>query len=507
MNRMLKVDKRLLSDEMSPERGRGLGIGPRNFYTRIIRHQLPIMLVFLFLSMTLGVIYLFVTIPTYVATATMMIDTRKVQLFDPQAGRSGEPPVDNGMVQTQIELLKSQNVGRAVVKELHLTEDSEFVGGRPGFFGALKARIYSLFTPPPEPPTESQLMRGVLSALEGRLTVTRIGQSYVIEIGAQSTDPEKAAKIANAIANAYIDDQLEAKYEATRRASVWLQDRLKEINAQVSAQQQAVVNFRQKNNIVDSGGRLMNDQRLSEINSQLILAQAATAEAKARYDRIQEVMKQDVPDASIADALNDQIIVKYRGEYLEMASRVAIWSQKYGPYHLSVVAQRTQMHEILRAIKDEMGKIEQSYKSDYQIALAREQSLRSSLSNAVSQSQITNQAQIQLQELESNAQTSRSLHDNFLQRYMEAVRTTILPDHRSSSYWACGHAFVEELSENFSNPFAHSSRRLGGKFRGCGITRDDGPGFPVERSGRGGTAGQLPRDAAASEGSIERRRP
>jgi polysaccharide biosynthesis transport protein len=413
MNRMLKVDKRLLSDEMSPRAGGPLGAGPRNFYMRIIRHQLPIMVVFFILSMTLGVIYLLVTVPTYVATASMMIDTRKAQLLDPQTSqRNSEPNVDIGMVQTQIELLKSQNVSRAVIKELHLTDDPEFIGGRPGFLSALIGRIFSLFSPPPAPPTESQLTRRVLAVFEGKRTVTRVGQSYVMEIGVQSTNPEKAAKIANAIANAYIDDQLEAKYEATRRASVWLQDRLKELSSQVSAQQQAVVNFRQKNNIVDTGKGLMNDQQLSEVNSQLILAQAATAEAKARYDRIQEVMKQEVPDASIADALNNQIIVKLRGEYLEMASRVAIWSQ---------------MHEVLRSIKDEMGKIEQSYKSDYQIALAREQSLRASLGKAVSQSQITNQAQIQLQELESNAQTSRSLHDNFLQRYMEAVQQQSFP--------------------------------------------------------------------------------
>ena len=242
--------------------------------------------------------------------------------------------------------------------------------------------------------------------------------------------PQKAAKIANAIANAYIDDELEAKYEATRRASVWLQDRLKELSAQVAAQQQAVVNFREKHNIIDTGGangQLMNDQQLSEVNSQLILAQAATAEAKARYDRIQEVLKQEVPDASIADALNNQIIVKLRQEYLEMASRVSVWTQKYGAEHLSVMAQQTQMRELQKSIRDEMLKIEQSYKNDYEIALAREQSLNKNLGSAVSQSQVTNQAQVQLRELESAAQTSKSLHDNFLQRYLEAVQQQSFP--------------------------------------------------------------------------------
>ncbi|HWX13795.1 MAG TPA: GumC family protein, partial [Methylocella sp.] len=285
---------------------------------------------------------------------------------------------------------------------------------------------------------KSQLLRRVQAKFEDQRTITRVEQSYEMEIDAQSEDRNKAAKIANAIAEAYIDDTLEAKYQATRRANVWLQDRLQELRAQVAAEQKAVVAFRQKNNIsyvdtgggkfyVDTPGKLVNEQQLSELNSQLILAQAATAQAKARYDRIQEVMKQEIPDASVGDALNNQVIIKLRGLYLDLAARAGIYSQKYGSNHLSVVALRSQMREQLLAIRDEMGKIEQSAKSDYEIALAREQSLFASVKSAMSQSQLTNQTQIQLQELESKAQTSRTLHDNFLQHYMETIQQQSFP--------------------------------------------------------------------------------
>ena len=409
-----------------------LELGPRNFYMRVIRHQLPIMIVFMVLSMALTFLYLFTTVPTFVATASMVIDARKLQTLNPQTAASGAVNVDTSMVQTEMELLKSDNVSRAVINKLHLTEDPEFVGQPPGFIGALINRVHGLFASPSvvdEDQKQSQLAKSVLSSFSGKRLVTRVGQSYVMEINVQSVNPEKAAKIANAIAEAYIDDELNSKYEETRRASIWLQDRLKELRSQAAAQQQAVVDFRQKHNIVDTGtnGQLMNDQQLSQVNSQLILAQAATAEAKARYDRIQEVMKQDVPDASITDALNNQIIVKLRGEYLSLAGRMAIYSQKYGSDHLAVIALRTQMRELQHSIKDEMSKIEQSYKSDYEIALAREQSLHNSLGSAVSQTQVTNQAQVQLRELESAAQTSKALHDNFLQRYMEGVQQQSFP--------------------------------------------------------------------------------
>jgi hypothetical protein len=113
--------------------------------------------------------------------------------------------------------------------------------------------------------------------------------------------------------------------------------------------------------------------------SRLTLAQAATMEAKARYDRIREAMKQDVPDASITDELNNHIIVKLRGEYLSLAGRMVIYTQKYGSEHLAVIALRTQMRELRQSIKDEMSRIEQNYKSDYELALAWEQCLRKSL--------------------------------------------------------------------------------------------------------------------------------
>ena len=93
-----------------------------------------------------------------------------------------------------------------------------------------------------------------MSAFQSRLSIKRIGLTYVIQINFRSYNPERAAQIANAVADAYIVDQLEAKYQATRRASAWLQDRIKELRDQVSTAERAVVDFKTKNNIVSTGG-------------------------------------------------------------------------------------------------------------------------------------------------------------------------------------------------------------------------------------------------------------
>jgi polysaccharide biosynthesis transport protein len=128
MNRMLKVDQSLLSDEAGQKHVGPLVEAPLNFYVRVLRHQRPTVIVFMVLFMAIALIYLFTATPTYVATAYMVIDTHQLQLLqDPQeAQHSGGINVDSGMVSTQIQLLKSQNVSRAVIGKLRLTDDHEF---------------------------------------------------------------------------------------------------------------------------------------------------------------------------------------------------------------------------------------------------------------------------------------------------------------------------------------------------------------------------------------------
>lgn len=394
-------------------------------YIEIIRRQFPTIVAIVSACVILALLYLFTAAPQFTSTASMVIDTRKVQLFQQQSVL-GDIAVDSATVETQVEILKSENISLAVIRDLHLIEDPEFTGSGGGVLGAVLGFVGGLFSDG-HASSEFELTRKALERFEKNRAVKRLGQTYVMEIGYTSKDPQKAAKIANAIADAYIVDQLEAKYQATRRASVWLQDRIKELRTQASAAQKAVVDFKTANNIVDTGGRLMTEQQLAEVNSQLILAHAATAEARARLDRMNDILKQDVPDANVADALKNDTIVKLRAQYVDMASKESIWAAKYGRDHLAAVNLRSQMAEIKKNIQDELKRIQESYKSDYDIAVTREESIKSSLANVVSESQLTNQAQVQLRELDSNAQSYQAMYDNFLQRYMESVQQQSFP--------------------------------------------------------------------------------
>ena len=175
----------------------------------------------------------------------------------------------------------------------------------------------------------------------------------------------------------------------------------------------------------------MREQQVTELNSQLVIARAQVSEASARLERIQSVLRADFPDATVdatvTDTLKNEVINKLRSQYLTLAEREADWARRYGSNHLAVINLRNQMNEIRKSILDELRRIAESYRSDYEIAKQRQMGIEQQLEQAVAESQVTNRAQVQLTELESNAQSYRTLYDDFLQRYTESVQAQSFP--------------------------------------------------------------------------------
>lgn len=426
----------------------GLGsaelISPSEVYEAAVgffRRQFRVIVFAVLLSLAVGVVYIISSPPTYTGRAVLVIDPHKAQAFQ-GAGPIGDLPMDSTAVDTQIQVITSDNVAQSVIKDLRLNEDPEFISPRAGLVGTLVGLINSAVnsilntfipTPVDEPTPDDLIMQRALSAFHSRLKVQRVALTYAIEIDFDSLSPDRAAQIANAVGDAYVVDSLEAKYQTTKRASEWLQDRLKELREQSSNAERAVVDYKAKNNIVDTGGRLMNEQQLAELNSELIQTRAQTAEAKARLDRVQQILGAGEFDpsaattATVADTLHNDVISKLRSQYLEYDARASDWAQKYGQNHLAVVNLRNQMNEIRRSIAEELKRTAETYKSDYEIAKQREQSIQRSLDQIVTDSQTTNEASVTLHNLESNAQTYRALYDNFLQRYMESVQQQSFP--------------------------------------------------------------------------------
>ena len=189
--------------------------------------------------------------------------------------------------------------------------------------------------------------------------------------------------------------------------------------------------YKEKNNIVDTGNHgLLSDLQVQETNTQMLTAQAATAEAKARLDRIEEVLKSPAPGeavGTVSDTLKNEVITRLRQRYLDDSERVAKFTAMMGPNHLAVVNLKNEMALLQASMVDELQRIAQTYKSDYEIAKAREDLTRASLGKQIQEAGASGQAQVDLKELESASQTYHTIFENFLQKYTEAVQQQSFP--------------------------------------------------------------------------------
>jgi exopolysaccharide transport family protein len=385
------------------------------------------------LSIVLGVAYVALSPSRYTAQADMIIDTKRVTWTQTEMA-SENRTIEDASVESEIETTKSEKVAEAVIRRLHLTQDPEFVGSGPG----LRRRIFSLFklSGPEQEPSNDGLVHRALGTVKDNLRVTRLGRSYIEQISYTSLDRDKAATIANAFADAYIEDQLQAKFEATRRASEWLEQRIGELRKQASDAYKAVQDFKSENSIIIGvDGKLASEVELDQLGIALAKARADTSQARAKLDRISRVLEQrsdkensfNIPDPVVTDALSNPVITKLRQQFLDDQNKESEWSARYGSDHTAARNLRAEMAALQRAIWDEISRIAESYKSELQIAKSQEESIDKRMIEVFQKSGATRQSQVRLRELETAANTYRGIYETFLSRFTQSVQQQSFP--------------------------------------------------------------------------------
>ena len=141
----------------------------------------------------------------------------------------------------------------------------------------------------------------------------------------------------------------------------------------------------------------MNEKQLSETSGQLAATRSRASDLQARLDRIQAVRQayqQDQPPASavdetISEAMSNGIINGLQTKYLDLRNREADWSTRYGKTHTAVVNLRNQIRDIRRSIRDELGRIEETTRSELEIAKKRQDEVENALGKLISTSSTT----------------------------------------------------------------------------------------------------------------------
>jgi succinoglycan biosynthesis transport protein ExoP len=298
--RILSEQRESADDEVLPLLA-GLGF---------VRKHKAVILTCLLVALALAGLYLIIAPNRFTATAQMLTDTKR---SDSPAAQYGL--VDAAVVDSQVETIKSEKIAIAVINKLHLAQDPEF--SESGILGRLFSAVS--FSRNDITSEQEQLRKTVVKFKRG-LTVVRIGRSYVANILFTSKDPVKAAQIANEVANAYIEDQLDAKALTAERAGSWMQKRIDELKEQSGIAEQRLQQFDASAKAA-SEGQLDKDQQ--DQRSQLL---QKTQSLRTAYETLVNLGRysQSIEERSLP--LTDARVVTLASAPFEPSSPNILWT-------------------------------------------------------------------------------------------------------------------------------------------------------------------------------------
>jgi succinoglycan biosynthesis transport protein ExoP len=350
-------------------------------------------------TLVAAALYVYTVPYKYTATTQILVDPMELHAVANEltsANQQSDAAVLT--VESQVSVILSDNVLRRVVTAEDLDHDPEFAHGAQSLeHGSLAA----------------------LNELKRHVKVTRAERTYVVDVSVTSEDPAKAARIANAIAQAYLTEQTEVRADAARQVSQSLTARLKELQGRVRDAEERVEAYKAKNNIVGANGELVNEQQLSNLNSQLGAAHAHTAEAKARLDEVESVQRSKTAIGAFPEAVQSQTITALRTQYAEVMRREADQKTSLGDRHPAVIEIEAQAERLQKMIEDEVNRIALSARAEYQSAKADEDALSRNLETLKNTAIDTNQSLVGLRELQRDVAASRTVYEAYLVRARE----------------------------------------------------------------------------------------
>ncbi|MFK5947856.1 MAG: polysaccharide biosynthesis tyrosine autokinase [Methylococcales bacterium] len=403
-------------------------------HTLFIRKRL-IITVTLLISI-LAILVIFQLTPRYKASTQLLIGTNS-KVVDIQAVLTSDLMGDSAIL-GEMEVIKSRSLAKKVVESLHLDGVEEFnpVLKEASALAFLNPNTWlseefkqSIGLKKVEiEKTEEQKALALLSkmtnAFLSKLKVSQIKRSQVVTLEIESESPQLAAKMANELADKYIIGQLEAKFDATKKATDWLDNQLAKLKEKVENSERAVEVYRQEKGITQSKDNVgLSQQQLSEINSQLIIARAKRAEASARVRQVKRLIRNGGDVSSVSDVLNSSLIQKLKGEESNLQRKYSEMSVSIGKKHPQMIQLKAELSDIKAKIASEMHKIVVSLQNELDIASTRQYSLSSSLKQVQEVTSGDRDAEVGLRALEREASANRALFETFLTRFKETAST------------------------------------------------------------------------------------
>ena len=342
--------------------------------------------------------------PVFTSTAQVRVEPNRRSPIDFSSAQ-GTPP-DQAVVDTEVNLMRSRDVARRVVQQLKLVDDREF--NKPPASGRTLPA--------------SEVVEQTVDVLLKHVDVARSGTTYLISVSARSVDPDKAAAIANAIANQYISSSIEAQAGTATTQSASLRAQLATLGQEVQAAEAQVAQYRAQTGIVQGGTNgTITDQQVAPLSSQLATAEAQAAAARSNAEAARSQISRGGFDA-VSGVLNSPVIADLRRQRAEVLRKQGEVNARYGPRHPEAISLAQQMNDLDKQLREESQRIVSGIESDARAAAASAASLRGDLARLRGQQAGNTRAAVQAESLERVAEAKRTVYNQLAQAAQQTAQ-------------------------------------------------------------------------------------
>ena len=362
--------------------------------------------------------------PIYRATATLLIEQGKSKVV------SIEEIYNQGLIQreyyqTQVEILKSEELARKVVRKLNLATHPDFdVRQVPP---TLYNRIMGTAVADPSQLSEEEVVKYAVGMFKRSLQVQLVRNSQLATINFATFDKELAARVPNTLAETFIENDLDSRMAMTQKASEWLRERMGELRSKVDASEKALQDYRDRERILDAKGLALSgaSRQLEELTRSLIEARQKRAEAEAAYSLVQQIKtgRSQASYDSVPVVLKSPLVAQMKVAEADAERRLNDAAKRYGPEHPKMIQAKSELDSARENTRRQVDVVVGGLAKELEQARANESAVERALGQSKSDIQGMNRKEFQLGVLEREVQQNRNLYDMFVNRLKETNAT------------------------------------------------------------------------------------
>jgi capsular exopolysaccharide synthesis family protein len=383
-------------------------------YWLLIRSNYRKILSLAFIVSLLAALVVFQMTPVYRSTALLLIENAKgkvLTLNDLYEGQRDSSEAFN----SQVQILKSRPVAENVIRKLKLTERAAFI----------PEKASGWFAKEPVGTKEEQVERlheAILQKFERDLTVEPVLKSQIVKISFDSTDKVLAAEVANAVVDAYVDNDLEARSQMTQKANVWLTERMTGLRAKLEFSEQALQRYREQENIIDNKGVVLSGtgKQFEEVSTNAVTARMRLAEAQSAYDQVKNHRGQTLEQLqSIPAVLKDATVQQMKHADSDAARKITEYQGRYAAAHPKMIAAEAEQKSAREALGRAIEAVINGISREYEIARSNANAAAGAQAQTKAEIQNITRKEFQLGVLQREVDSNKQLYDTFVGRAKE----------------------------------------------------------------------------------------